>query len=322
MKVNVFSDAEDFTDILAVRNKNNGVQIPRAKSPVRGKADGQTKTTASPYLPNVAKKYMYSQRRNTLHSAIERSELKHKQLEDTSTSLGTENVIDKVIENSSPENEPFRERASTFPGKTQRPKIDLQKLIKQRAEINNNSSENLAVLDNKTSAENKNNNYNNNNNLRRFQKHQPGSPVKARRFSVHREEPISKSPQPGQKAPSPYYVSNVKRPYQRRIIGMGQPKTKLGDEIHVPSPEPEARMSPTRQYLTRPVISNKIMRPQTENKQEFKQEIAVDEQVSEISSGSTRQSSSRNTNGSVASNTGSAALPSISPISANYKRNS
>ena len=79
----------------------------------------------------------------------------------------------------------------------------------------------------------------------------------------------------------------------------------------------EGRSSPARQYLARPIRSNKFIRTKLDNKEEY----TVEEQVSEISSGSTRPPSSRNTSGSINSTTGQTPLPSISPNSLPSKRN-
>ena len=299
----IISDAEIFTDIMTVRNINE--PIPRAKSPVKVQKDGQITTPLTRFVPNSAKKYIqYSHRRTTVHSAIERGEDKSKQSENTSTSLGNEEEKEIQLENVTNKDEQFRKRAFSFPGKIQRPKVANNKLIQQRLENENTVDKD----DSKTSNDNS---VNDNVVKQQYQRHQPTSPVRARRNSAYREEPISRSPQPGQKSPTPFYVSSIKRPLQRRVH-----IPSVSQSVSASSPEPEGRVSPVRQYLTRPVRTNKIIRERVE----IKDELTVDEQVSEISSGSTHPSSSRHTSGSVNSSSGQTGLPSISPIITVNKR--
>ena len=285
---------------------------------------------------------MYSQRRNTLHSALEGSENKPSHIQETSTSLEDKGAPHISSNTKSFEDEPFRKRASTFPGKTQRPKITTDKLIKQRTETEESNVHKTATVGgiNIVSGTNE----------RQFQQHQGISTVKARINSIYRVDAcqspqprqrgqacqspqpgqrgqachspqpgqklhVCQSPQPGQKGQSYHYVSNAKRPYQRRISGVNQNQPKQRDEV-VPI-DFEDRPSPARQYLTRPIRSSKIVRTKVENKDDN----TLDEQVSEISSGSTRPSSSRNTSGSMGSNTGQTALPMISPSNTLSKRN-
>ena len=321
----MISDAEPFTDIMAVRNANEPT-IPRVKSPVRTHKDGQTTSPLTRNVPSSAKKYIqYSQRRTTLHSAIERSKDTTKQSENTSTSLGNEEEKENQLETTTSDDEQFRKRAFSFPGKIQRPKVAVNKLIQQRAE-NESNVDNVNMKSNKDNNVNKvKNNASDDNNVGdnvmkiQYQRHQPQSPVRARRNSAYRDELLSRSPQPGQKSPTPFYI---KRPFQRRaqIPSVSLSMQRPSDRVELPSsPEPEGRASPVRQHLTRPVRTNRIIRARVE----VKEELTVDEQVSEISSGSTHPSSSRHTNGSVNSNSGQTGLPSISsPNSPIMKRKS
>ena len=298
---------------MTVRNAND--PIPRVKSPVKVQKDGQITTPLTRNVPSSAKKYIqYSQKRATLHSAIERGKDKSKQSENTSTSLGNEEEKENQSENIASEDEQFRKRAFSFPGKIQRPKVAINKLIQQRLENEDNAEKGESRTSNDDNGSDKVVKV-------QYQRHQPTSPVRARRNSAYREEPISRSPQPGQKSPTPFYMSTIKRPFQRRahIPSVSLSMQRPSDRTEIPSsPEPEGRTSPVRQHLTRPVRTNRIIRARVD----AKDELTVDEQVSEISSGSTHPSSSRHTNGSVNSNSGQTGLPSISPSSPVSKRKS
>lgn len=296
---------------MALPHNNEPTQIPRVKSPVKAQKEEQENTHISNNIPNSAKKYVeYSQRRTTLHSAIERAE-------NTAVSLQTEEVTENVSETTRTEDEPFRKRAYSLPGKLQRPNISINKMVKR--------TENEDQVD-KRDSKSLNDNTCPDKTVKQYQRHQPVSPVRARRNNVYREEYLSRSPQPGQRSPQPgqksptlYYISNIKRPFQRRIYvpTVGQSVQRpVDDASPSPSPVPEGRASPMRQHLTRPARSNKIIR----TREELKDELTVDEQVSEISSGSTHPSSSRHTNGSVNSNSGQTVLPSISASAAANKR--
>ena len=320
-------------DILAVKNRTDATQITRTTSPTRIQKAGQTSPTGSPYLPNVARKYMYSQHRNNLYSAIDRSEKKPSQNQEIAETL---KEVPDNIETRSLDDEPFRKRASTFPGKIQRPAVHINKLIKQRTDDDKSCGDNNTDTESDNSAAKSNTNKQ----LHLTQVIVNGN-TKKETGSIQRED-VTRSPQTGRKGQSPHYVSNVRHTFQRRIIGINhsqnhnqsnqrqdivqisdardctiKDKRLYGQRQETVQSDTEGRSSPARQYLARPIRSNKFVRTKLDTKEEY----TVDEQVSEISSGSTRPPSSRNTSGSMNSTTGQTPLPSISPNSLPSKRN-
>lgn len=115
---------------MQTKGTNGYVKIPRAVSPVKAKKEQVGDKGQSTHLPRVANKYMLGNRKisptvnvpHTVDDKSDQSETKHPGKR-------------SVTETTEVPNEPFRPRASTFPGKIQRPMTTIQKIMKDRDRI-------------------------------------------------------------------------------------------------------------------------------------------------------------------------------------------
>lgn len=116
------------------------MQIPRASSPVKHKKDQSIENAQTTHLPRVANKYVLGSRRITAPDVIP-------QCVNTNINQSVQNTTDKqsVDEATNDLEEPFRERASTFPGKVQRPVVTINNLLKDRNGNEHNEKSDVVV---------------------------------------------------------------------------------------------------------------------------------------------------------------------------------
>lgn len=134
----IFSEDADapFSDILQTKGTNGVIQIPRAISPQKPHFTNEPDHPSGTHLPRVANKYVCDSQKPPSTKISTNNDVKS-----TEPESGTNDVIDDVdsaekrsaTEAMSPREEPFRERASTFPGKTQRPSVTIHKPGKDKS---------------------------------------------------------------------------------------------------------------------------------------------------------------------------------------------
>ncbi|WAR07491.1 HUNK-like protein, partial [Mya arenaria] len=128
-------DTDDtFSDILQTKVTTPVMQIPRATLTTKPQnKDGGDVHRASTNLPRVAKKYAVSNRRNTAPNTTEIGESPENKPEMEQTHK-TRTEKRSATETSAEKEDIFRPRASTFPGKIQRPTLAINKLVKDKSD--------------------------------------------------------------------------------------------------------------------------------------------------------------------------------------------
>ncbi|XP_045196682.2 hormonally up-regulated neu tumor-associated kinase homolog isoform X2 [Mercenaria mercenaria] len=306
---------EVFTDILQTKGTNGYVKIPRASSPMKPVAHDKTQAT---YLPHVANKYVLGNRRVTPPNVpaqspdnkIDQNVLKHDvKLSDNKPdhTVSKHNGKLSATETTDAADEQFRPRAATFPGKIQRPVTTIQKLMKDRGEIEPSDkadgSVKTRVYRTKTDPTN--------NSRRDYIENRPSTPV-SRRGSPFQMD--------GVQSPTPRHTRNTqillqyrkKSTFQRRIANVN--KTKDGetskDSIH----EEDISIPSGKHVLSRPSRTNKFYRTSA-GSHTAREDTVVNEHVTEIS----KPTSARNVPVNFRSAT--PVLPSLSLQHENGKRN-
>lgn len=152
-----------FSDILQTKGTNGVIQIPRAITPVKPQKHTtandpcQTQTT---HLPRVADKYVLGNKRTVpTKTSYQKSEVKSAEKENAINN-DTRDIAEQVeklsvTDTTNSREEPFRQRASTFPGKTQRPSIKINKLVRDNSgkENSEQSSPTMRIYKSKTEHE-------------------------------------------------------------------------------------------------------------------------------------------------------------------------
>lgn len=126
---------EGSKELLQIKAANNSVSIPRLNVPIKTIHYQKVESVPSPRLPCVTNMYVFGNR-NSVTKKVAANDANKKDI-----NLITSNNIENrsVFEIKNDEAELFRPRASTFPGKCQRPSTALAKLFKSK-EIKKSSS--------------------------------------------------------------------------------------------------------------------------------------------------------------------------------------
>lgn len=285
----IIIDNEVFTDILQTKGTNGYLQIPRVSSPVKHKKDQSIEISPSTHLPRVANKYVLGSRRITEPDVIPQSV-------NTNIDQSVQNTTGKlsVDEATNDIEEPFRERASTFPGKVRRPVVTINNLLKDtNAKEHNDKSEVVVktrVYRTKTDPLS--------NSKRDHDAITPTSPISRFGSPFQKEGVVS----PTQKTGNNHLFQYRKHSgIQRRIVTAHKPKDAdtSKDSMH----EEDGSGSTGKHMLSRPSRTNRFSRVSTGSRTSREDTVIL----TDVSS--TRPLSSRNATSNFRSAT--PALPSL-----------
>jgi hypothetical protein len=305
----IFFSEQDgqFTDISHSKGTNGYVRIQRANSPVKAKKELTSDTPQPTHLPRVANKYVLGNRKvmspNVLPNTqdvkpdqnVTKPKTEQKQDENTSKHNGKLSAS----ETTDIDEEEFRPRASTFPGKVQRPVTTIQKLMTERGNIDQSDRSEgpvkTRVYRTKTDPSS--------NSKKEIMDNRLSSPV------CRRESPFQKE---GFRSPTPRHTGNPPILLQYRKNPAAQRRETSKDSIQ----EEDISISSGKHILSRPSRTNKFYRISTGN-HTARDDTVVNEQVTEISSA--QPNSARNATVNFRSAT--PVLPSLSVNTENGKRN-
>ena len=310
---------EHFTDILQTKGTNGQVRIPRASSPMKSKKEHSNDTSHATLLPRVANKYVLGNRKGTSPNVLPNSHDVKPEQNETKPSVKHEH---KQVQNAPKHNgklsatettdmdeDEFRPRASTFPGKVQRPVTTIQKLMIDRGGIEQTDKSDghvkTRVYRTKTDPSSSS--------KREIIDNRLNSPV-SRRESPFQKEGF-RSPTPRHTGNPPILLQYRKNPaVQKRFSSVN--KTKEGESSKDSIHEEDISISSGKHIISRPSRTNKFYRISTGN-HTARDETVVNEHVTELSSA--QPNSARNATANFRSAT--PVLPSLSLNTENGKRN-
>ncbi|KAL4233636.1 hypothetical protein ACF0H5_008318 [Mactra antiquata] len=273
VKIATLGTEDGFTDILQTKGTNVVVQIPRASPSHKKENIGEKYTSAQ---LRVSNKYVSGRKAQTTLSC-EQNSVDNKS--DRSASKDLEKQPGDVCEN---EEDEFRPRASTFPGKLDRPDVLLEKLLKEQNNDESKEKTNGAVK--MKTNKNKSDTINISN--------KESSDANKRGTPYQRELARSPAPRAGT---GQTLVQFRKHPsgVQRRIIRAQKPPDNVSEDS---IQEDEISVSTIKHILSRPSKTKRFIRVPPVNNNVAHDERAVLEHVSEILSariGSPRPSNFR-----------------------------
>ena len=299
------SDGEDetFTDLL--QQKVTDVNNQRAFSPEKPRSDDSNNNSQVPNcLPNVAQKYIKRIKTvNTLTTAEARTRTPTSGME-----IRREDRLSGA-ESTDHEDSQFRPRASTFPGKIQRPKIVIDKLSREKqtdqTNCTNGTSYQTKTKPSETVSPTPEPSKVKINNLVTA----PSSP-RTRRKYLHHSENFSGSNSQGNTPRSNQHMFYTRKFQQRRTLNVTHLQaSKERDTKH----EEEMGGYLSKHVLSRPTRNNRI--PRVTLGIQGKDEPMVVENLAELSLTASRALSSRNTNlsGTSTNRSLTPGLPSLNP---------
>ena len=127
-----------FSDILQTKGTNGVIQIPRANSPVKAHKSTITndpESTQTTHLPQVANKYVMSNRKSISNKTSTPKHVYTICNEQRDIAKCENDTAEKrsATETTTPCEETIRPRASTFPGKTPRPTITINRVPRDKS---------------------------------------------------------------------------------------------------------------------------------------------------------------------------------------------